>query len=375
MDALHPMAACVLDMGDFASGHPASVATFLAQLREQCRTVGLFYIRNHGVPQHLCDSLLHAGRRFFELPVDVKMQLDYRNSPQFRGYMKLGCENTDGLTDYREQLELGPEEGVEIEQCGECSASLLHPFYRRLRGPNQWPSAVVLPEFRPLAEEYMMRMRDVSSSLLQAIALSLGLQRDTFDPLFGSTPHFQMKLLRYPMILEGQVDHESFGVGPHTDSGMLTLLLQDNIGGLQARNLNGDWTDVPPHYGTLVVNLGEMLQLATGGYYVATVHRVVNLPSKCSRFSVPFFYNPKLDAEVRPLKLDTALLHDKTTTEAPFWQSLVESGVIGANSTHGGKNEMFPLYGQNAFKSFSRSHPEVVKRHHPDYWESRIELS
>lgn len=119
--------------------------------------------------------------------------------------------------------------------------------------------------------------------------------------------------------------------------------------------LDGKWMDVPPVEGTLVVNLGEMLQLATHGYYLATVHRVLSLPGTRSRYSIPFFFNPRLDAEVKPMDIETV-----TSKE---WR---DTAAKGGESTHGGKNRLHPVFGMNTFKSFVRSHPQVVKMHHPD---------
>lgn len=119
--------------------------------------------------------------------------------------------------------------------------------------------------------------------------------------------------------------------------------------------MDGLWVDVPPIEGTLVVNLGEMLQLATHGYYLATVHRVLSLPGTRSRYSIPFFFNPRLDAEAKSIDIKSI-----TSKE---WR---DTTTKGGESTHGGRNKLHLVFGINTFKSFVRSHPQVAMRHHPD---------
>ena len=151
-----------------------------------------------------------------------------------------------------------------------------------------------------------------------------------------------------------------FGVGAHTDSGYLSILLQDDVGGLQVQNGKGEWIEAPPMPGKMVVNLGEMIQLMTGGFYLATPHRVVSRPptqSSKDRISVPYFWNPRLDALIVPIKhLPDTLVWCRPKPPA-----------IDSTESHGrGRNALFGVYGANALKSLARSHPEVMKRHHPD---------
>ncbi|CAM6087905.1 unnamed protein product [Calypogeia fissa] len=358
----------VLDMDEYFSGDVGRVSKFCEHVRELCHTVGFFYVKNHRVPQELCDSFLQLGREFFNLPSETKMQLDYRNSAQFRGYMKVGVESTGGITDFREQLDLGPEEAEHFDIIDGKAQKLVYPVYRRLRGPNLWPPEHLLPNFKTKAEEFVDRMGALSMHLMQAIALSLGLRKDYFDSTFQNSPHYQMKVVRYPPKSENE-DAESlgmFGVGEHSDSGFLSLLLQDAVGGLQARTNAGEWTDVPPKLGTFVVNLGEMLQLATGGYYLATVHRVQSQSGSTSRYSVPFFFNPRLDTDITTLNMVSNSNENGVSVQdvSPF---LVQDTLLCKHSTtHGGANKLLPVFGQNTFKSFARSHPINMREHHPD---------
>lgn len=135
---------------------------------------------------------------------------------------------------------------------------------------------------------------------------------------------------------------------------------------LQAQTNAGEWTDVPPKKGTFVVNLGEMLQLATGGYYLATVHRVQSQIGSNSRYSIPFFFNPRLDTDITALNM----VANQREGGGAFQNGsplLSQDDSLGTGSkTHGGANPLLPVFGQNTFKSFARSHPAIVREHHAD---------
>jgi isopenicillin N synthase-like dioxygenase len=263
----------------------AAEAAFAAELREVCHTVGFFYVAGIDAfvsPTTRRDALA-AATRFFAMPQEKKDAMDYRNSPAFRGYVRLGAENTAGLPDLREQVEFG----VEAETHPKATDA---PPYARLRGPNQWPNEIDCPRFRENASRFSDEARALSTRLTRLLALSLDLPADAFDGVFGDAPNVQMKIARYPPRMTAGMERRrrtdananerndeaaAFGVGAHTDSGFLSLLLQDDVGGLQVMNGAGEWVDAPPVENTLVVNLGEMLQLATRGYYLATPHRVL----------------------------------------------------------------------------------------------------
>jgi isopenicillin N synthase-like dioxygenase len=240
-------------------------AAFAAELREVCHTVGFFYVAgiDHIVSPATRQNALAASRRFFAMPQEKKNAMDNRNSPAFRGYVRLGAENTAGLPDLREQVEFGveadaPNEGdvSENEKKEPC------PPYARLRGPNQWPNDADCPRFREEISRFSDDASLLSRRLTQLLALSLDLPSDAFDFVFGDTPNVQMKIARYPPTTRGEgpagdddenknkvggekddrnekkvegsaeVSADAFGVGAHTDSGYLSLLLQDDVGGL-----------------------------------------------------------------------------------------------------------------------------------------------
>ena len=332
----------------------ANPGVFAEELRRACHHTGFFTLK-HDLPAGLPERVFAEARQFFDAPYDVKASMDYSSSPAFRGYMATGVENTAGCPDLREQVEIAAE--------GLPAAADAWPPYERLRGPNQWPSSSHF-NLRHSVMKYAEHMNRLATEVTLAIECSLGLERHALLPLFqgkfGSTdmPHWQLKLASYTPTKLHQLASDAIdgppplGVGAHTDSGFLTLLLQDDVGGLQAFT-EGQWANVPPAgLGVVVCNLGEVAELVSGGYLLATPHRV--LSSSVARLSVPFFFNPCLSATVEPIKLPDTLPWERNREydHMQHWRRP--------------KNAMLSEYGANAFKSLARSHPAAFARHHKD---------
>ncbi|GAB7109180.1 isopenicillin N synthase family oxygenase [Streptomyces phaeofaciens JCM 4814] len=313
---------------------PQARALLRAQLHSAAHDVGFFQLVGHGVPDEDTRRLLTAMRAFFALPEAERLAIDNVNSPHFRGYTRTGDERTGGRQDWRDQLDIGAERPARAPGPGE-------PAYWWLEGPNQWPAA--LPGLRTAALAWIDRLSAVAERLLHELLASIGAAPDFYDPVFGERAHPHLKLVRYP---GSAGDGTGQGVGAHKDYGFLTLLLQDQVGGLQVQREDGRFHEVPPLPGAFVVNLGELLEVATNGYLVATNHRVVSPPSAVERFSVPFFYNPRLDARVEPL---------------PFPHASAAPGV-----TDDPANPLFAEYGFNELKGKLRAHPLVAERHHAE---------
>ncbi|KQX83255.1 2-oxoglutarate and iron-dependent oxygenase domain-containing protein [Streptomyces sp. Root1310] len=313
---------------------PQARALLHAQLHSAAHDVGFFQLVGHGVGERETDELLSAMRAFFALPEAERLAIDNVNSPHFRGYTRTGDERTGGRQDWRDQLDIGAERPARNPGADESA-------YWWLEGPNQWPAG--LPALRTAALAWIERLSAVAEKLLHELLASIGAPVDFYDHAFGERAHPHLKLVRYP---GSAGDGTGQGVGVHKDYGFLTLLLQDRVGGLQVQRADGLFHDVPPLPGAFVVNLGELLEVATNGYLVATNHRVVSPPSAVERFSVPFFYNPRLDARVEPL---------------PFPHASAAPGV-----TDDPANPLFAEYGFNELKGKLRAHPLVAERHHAE---------
>ncbi|MER8445523.1 isopenicillin N synthase family oxygenase [Mesorhizobium sp. M1066] len=327
----------VLDLSRLEQG-ASEYRTFLLDLRTAARDVGFFYLSGHGISASEIDDVLDASRRFFALPEADKLAIEMVKSQQFRGYTRAGGELTRGAADWREQLDLGVERQPIAQGPG------IAPW-TRLQGPNQWPSA--LPELKPALLAWQANATAVAIRLLKAFALSLDQPEDAFDAIYRDSPNHRMKIVRYPGRDATEGDQ---GVGAHKDGGFLTLLLQDDNKGLQVE-YDGSWVNVDPLAGTLVVNIGELLELASNGYLRATVHRVVTPPAGVERISVPFFFSARLDATIPLLGLSEEL------------------AAQARGPASDPDNPLFRDVGTNVLKSRLRSHPDVARRHYADILE------
>lgn len=321
----------ILDLSLLDAG-PEAAQRFRDDLRAATHDVGFFYLTGTGVTPELEARLHRAALDFFALPEEDKLAIENVKSPHFRGYTRIGGERTQGKVDWREQIDIGSER--EAVDDG--------PAFNRLIGPNLWPDAQ--PELREVAEEWQDHLIGVARKLLRAWALALGAEESYFDANFGE-PSTLLKIVRYPGTNEPEPQQ---GVGAHKDSGVLTLLwVEPGKGGLQVER-NGTWVDAPPVDGAFVVNIGELLEYATAGYLKATNHRVVSPKAPDERISIPFFFNPALDAQLPIIELPAELAAEAT-------------GV-----TQDPDNPIHSLYGENALKSRLRAHPDVAAIHHPD---------
>jgi len=325
----------VLDFSTYGRD-PGSDAEFLRELAHAAREVGFFYLAGHGIDQALVDEVLSLSRRFFALPEADKLEIEMVNSPHFRGYNRVGQELTRGQRDWREQVDIGFEAPA-------LPRDPALPAWTRLQGPNQWPSA--LPELKPVLLRWQAELTNLARRLLQAFARILEQDENVFEPIYAGTPHHLIKIIRYP----GRDTTESEqGVGAHKDSGFLTLLLQEKQKGLEVETEEGRWIEAEPRAGTFIVNIGELLELATDGYLKATVHRVVTPPAGTDRLSVAFFLGAPFNAEIPLLELSPHLK--------------AQAGGV----TRDPQNPLFRNPGQNALKSRLRSHPDVARRHYSD---------
>lgn len=249
------------------------------ELRTASREIGFFYVADHGVQQSLIDAELAAARAFFAQPLEAKMAIDIGRSTNMRGYEPIGLQTLDegSAPDLKESLMIGRDLGPD------------HPWVRAgvaYEGPNQWPE---LPGFREQANAYLDAIMDLGRRLGALIARSLDLP-DDFFAMALEEPSCTTRMLRYPP--QREVAANQIGCGAHTDWGFITILLQDDVGGLEVQNLANDWILAPPIPGTFVVNLGDMIPRMTNGYYRSTPHRVLNNRSGRDRYSVASFFNP-----------------------------------------------------------------------------------
>lgn len=320
-------------MGPFRAD-PAGPAAreFVADLLAAAHGPGFAYITGHGVDASLDAGIVAAARRFFALPLEEREAIAIEHSAAFRGYTVLGTEVTNGRADWREQIDFGPEQ--EAPPVGAA------PAWRRLRGPNQWPAS--FPAMQSAVLTWMDAMADVGLAALRALATGLGLDPRHWDGDFLPEADVHLKVIRYPA---PNADADDQGVGRHTDTGLLTFILQDDTGGLEVE-LDDRLIPAPCVDGAYLMNLGETLETATNGYLRATPHRVVSPPAGRDRISIAYFFNPRFDSPFEAVELPPALAAD-----AP-----------GAD--HDGVG--LAAFGENNLKTRLRSHPDVARRHYAD---------
>jgi isopenicillin N synthase-like dioxygenase len=285
----------VIDLGPFLRGTAADRAEAAKKIGDACRNIGFFYVTNHGVPETLIAQTYAEARRFFSLSPAVKAEVAIEHSACHRGYFSTGGENLDPARqktgDLKEGYKIGRDLGAH------------HPLVLAntpLHGPNQWPAN--LPGWRETMTAYFDAMESLGREMLHAFALALDLAETYFDGWL-SAPMTTLGPLHYPP-QTGHITQAQIGAGAHTDYGCLTLLAQDNAGGLQVRNAAGNWVDAPPIPGSFVVNIGDMMERWTNGVFTSTLHRVINTSGR-ERYSLPFFFDPDFNTPVACL--DTCL--------------------------------------------------------------------
>jgi isopenicillin N synthase-like dioxygenase len=260
-----------------------------ASIGAACRTHGFFYVGGHGVDDALQERLARQSRAFFAQDVATKLEIGMaRGGRAWRGYFPVGGELTSGKPDRKEGLYFG----AELDD-GDPLVRARTP----LHGRNLFPSTV--PGFAETVLAYMHALTLLGHALMEGVALSLGLEASYFAERYMSHPLTLFRVFNYPAQTPADGAQSAWGVGEHTDYGVLTILKQDGAGGLQVKT-GSHWIDAPPVPGTFVCNIGDMLDRMTGGLYRSTPHRVRNA-SAHDRLSFPFFFDPNWDAEIAPI--------------------------------------------------------------------------
>jgi isopenicillin N synthase-like dioxygenase len=273
----------VIDLSLFDAGGPwrDHVA---AQVDWAASEFGFFYVVGHGVETAVIESLLRLSRTFFDQTAEAKHRVHMsRGGRAWRGYFPVGGELTSGRPDLKEGLYFGEELAEDDERVR--SGKPLH-------GRNVFPE---LPGFREAVLDYMSALTGLGHRLMTSIGRGLRLGDNYFVDRYTGDPTTLFRIFNYPSATAA----DARGVGEHTDYGLLTLLYQDEVGGLQVKHGAG-WIDVPFVPGSFVVNVGDMLERLTSGRYTSALHRVINV-SGSPRISMPFFFDPRFDAELHAI--------------------------------------------------------------------------
>lgn len=280
----------IIDFSLFSNGDAATRQTVVKQIYQACHEIGFMYLQNPGISSDLVKQVFNQSKEFFNLPLEVKQQFAWSDKFSNSGYVGIERErlNPNQPGDLKEAFNISTQEDGEMGRWGARSS-----HYVGLGGNGE---SINNPKFLAACIE-------IANSVLQAIALSLQLPQD-----FLTTRHNQkchtLRLLHYPPLQTppkpGQVR-----AGEHSDYGSVTLLFQDEIGGLEVQTTSGEWIAAPSIPDTLIVNTGDLMQRWTNHVFCSTKHRVM-IPNdnkvKQSRYSVAFFCHPNDDIEIACLE-------------------------------------------------------------------------
>ena len=265
----------VIDITPLRDGsNPKQVAD---ALHAASKGLGFIYIKGHGIPDQVIRKARAEALSFFRAPLKDKESV--KISEQHRGWIgEGGAKMQDDLkSDLKESFVWGFEMDLNSPDSDGHS----------LRGKNKWPRFV--PALEKASLEYFKYSHEVAHHLMRGFAIGLDLEEDFFLKT-ADKPISRCSYVYYPP-QTSESDKQQFGVGPHTDFGVLTVLCQDSVGGLQVENVDGDWIQAPPIEGSLIVNVADLLARWTDGAYKSTPHRVINTSSK-ERLSLVLSFDP-----------------------------------------------------------------------------------
>ena len=275
----------VIDITKLRDGSdPKSVSS---ELHKASTGLGFIYIKGHGIPKEVIESLRSEGLAFFRNNENKKSEV--KITEKHRGWLGYGGAKMkdNAKADLKESFLWGCQDknGFSLEN---------HP----LRGSNVWP------KFQPALEQYAMSYFNhadkLARNLLRGFALGLKLDQEFFLKTCKN-PLSRASLVYYPN-QPSNLGKNQFGVSSHTDFGVLTVLCQDSVGGLQVEDINGNWFHAPPIEDTIIVNVADLLSRWTGGEYKSTPHRVVNKSGK-ERLSIVLAFDPDPETIIDPKEI------------------------------------------------------------------------
>ncbi|KAF5675297.1 cytochrome P450 monooxygenase [Fusarium denticulatum] len=320
----------IIDFSGFYSEDPAEKKKVVDQVRESCLYNGFFQILGHSVPVDKQTKALQCAKKLFNLPLEEKEKVSKNNNTWNRGYEMLRSQILEEGT--QPELKEGFYIGDEIPKS--------HPYFvnKKLNsGPNQWPEALGddLEDFKYQTMDYYKSTLRLASDLMRVLALSLDLKEDYFSTFLDGAVA-TMRLLHYPSQPKDADEKLTRGIGAHTDFGAITMLLQDDVDGLQVWDQkNNTWIDVQPTKGAFVVNLGNLMARWTNEKYKSNVHRVINKTGK-ERYSIPVFVSGNPDYVVDCIPTCKA-----PGEEAKFKPATVEEVVSASYAESYGRAQLY----------------------------------
>ncbi len=305
-------------------------------LDRACRLDGFFIVTNHGIDTQIATELENLSRTFFDLPESEKSSIAMEHAgTAWRGWFPLGGEVTSGIPDQKEGLYFGTELGSDDLRVREKWP---------LHGRNLFPKNPV--EMKNLVLRWMNEVTLLGNDLMRGLALALGIDQDWFADNLTSDPTILFRIFTYPTYSKVAIptSRPEWGVGEHTDYGLLTMLWQDDCGGLEVFSA-GEWLTVDPLPNTFICNIGDMLERLTNGRYRSTPHRVRNLSGR-NRISFPLFFDPSWNSQVVPLPIAVS---DRAPESRSRWDGVEPLAWTGT-------------YGDYLSKKVSKAFPQLFEK-------------
>lgn len=275
----------VIDFEPFLSGTIEAQQQLAEQIHRACQDVGFLYLVNHGIALNLLEQTFEQSKQFFDLPLEIKQQYGWTDATSNRGYIGIGTEQQEPgrPADWKEAFSIRQELSSESLK---DSPALRNPWLEDR------------PAFRDTMLEFYQACSQTAAQVLQAFAIALQLPRHFFDQKHGR--NYTLRLLHYPPLTAAMKPNQLRG-GAHSDYGTITLLFQDEMGGLEIQTAEGQWIPAPSIPNTVLVNIGDLMQRWTNHEFRSTLHRVTNptdARSQRSRYSIAFFCHPNPETEV-----------------------------------------------------------------------------
>ncbi len=277
----------IVDLGGTDSTE--AFARAASQVREACITTGFFYLANHGVPAELVDAAFEANRWIHARPEAEKLALKINR--WHRGYQTFASSTLKSSQRFAPAAHANQLESFFVRH----EVSPDEPGYgeKMLMGPNQWPDNA---QFREVVTRFDAAVRALGHRMLRVFAVAVG-EAPAFFERFFAPASTTLRMIHYPP-MPALRPEDMFGIAPHTDYGFLTLLAQDEVGGLEVRRPDGSWIQARPVPGTFVLNVGDALARWTNDRFNSTPHRVINAKPVHDRYSIGMFFDPNIDAQV-----------------------------------------------------------------------------
>lgn len=280
----------IIDIKNLYSDVPSETDSIADDFIEAYSSLGFSYITNHGIDNQIISDVFDASKEFHSLPLREKNKIALNEL--HRGYIAIDT-STDITSDLAEVKKPNQSESfMMMREAGPDDPDVKNGSY--LTGANVWPNQPM--KFKERVTKYANEMTKLCDRLTLIILKALGIPKRQYQNLF-QRPTIWLRLLHYPP--QTLPDKDLYGSAPHRDFGAITVLAQDHVGGLQVQSPQGDWLDVPELPNSFVVNVGNMLHRLTNGLLISTPHRVIN-KSGSERYSCPFFYDPNINAVIKP---------------------------------------------------------------------------